>query len=175
MEWKFLRKQEALIPFPSADPGRAVKSGGGGWNSTENIEVSVYGYEKEGWQGAQWAPVNWFWVKMPVVVLEVKAKDPYYNYGLQHLWVQTETWGAVYKTINDKAGKYWKTFFSQSRYFESQDKEFRFPHVGDQLMIDERLGHATIFRGPMPTDIWDYFAELDDDDFSLAGFQKFCK
>ena len=56
-----------------------------------------------------------------------------------------------------------------------EDRAFRFPHVGDQLMIDERLGHATIFRGPMPTDIWDYFAEQDADDFSLAGFQKFCK
>ena len=175
MEWKFLRKQEALLPFPSADPGRVVKNEGGGWNSTENVEVMVYGYEKEGWQGAQWAPVNWMWVKKPVIVLEVKAKDPYYNYGIQHLWVQTETWGAVFKTINDKAGKYWKTFINQGRYFESGDKAFHFPHVGDQVMIDERLGHATIFRGPMPTDIWDYFAEQDADDFSLAGFQKFCK
>ena len=45
----------------------------------------VYGYEKEGWQGGQWAPVNWLWVKKPVVILELKAKDPYYNYGIQHL------------------------------------------------------------------------------------------
>jgi hypothetical protein len=42
-------------------------------------------------------------------------------------------------------------------------------------MIDERLNHATIFRGPMPADIWEYFSEMDEDDFSLAGFQKFCK
>jgi len=175
MEWKFLRKQEALIPFPSPDPGRIVKSEDAGWNSTEDIEVMVYGYEKEGWQGAQWAPVNWLWVKKPVIVLEVKAKDPYYNYGIQHLWVQTETWGSIYKTIFDKAGKYWKTFIAQPRYFESGDKAFRLGHVGDQLIIDERVNHATIFRGPMPEDIWNYFAEMDADDFSLAGFQKFCK
>jgi hypothetical protein len=42
-------------------------------------------------------------------------------------------------------------------------------------MIDDRLRHATIFRGPMPMDIWDYFADMDEDDFSLGGFQKFCK
>ena len=42
-------------------------------------------------------------------------------------------------------------------------------------MIDERVTHATIFRGPMPTEIRDYFAEMDEDDFSLGGFQKFCK
>ena len=82
----------------------------------------VYGFEKKGWQGAQWAPVNWVWMKKPVIVLEVKAKDPYYNYGIQHLWVQTDTWGSVYKTIFDKAGDYWKTFLAQPRYYESEDK-----------------------------------------------------
>jgi hypothetical protein len=175
MEWRFLRKQEALIPFPSETPARAVKGEEGVWNSSEDIEVMVYGFEKEGWQGAQWAPVNWVWVKRPVIVLEVKAKDPYYNYGIQHLWVQTDTWGAAYKTIFDKAGDYWKTFLAQPRYFESEDKKFYFAHAGDQVMIDERLNHATIFRGPMPTEIWDYFNDMDEDDFSLAGFQKFCK
>ncbi len=175
MEWKFLRRQEALIPFPSARALRLVKGEEGGWHSTEDVEVMVYGHEKEGWQGAKWAPVNWLWVKKPTVVLEVKAKDPYYNYGIQHLWVQTETWGCVYKTIYDKAGKYWKTFFAQPRYYESADKEFHLAHAGDQLMIDERVNHATVFRGPMPMDIWDFLAEMDQDDFSLAGFQKFCK
>jgi len=175
MEWKFLRKQEALVPFPSADPGRIVKSEDAGWNSTENIEATVYGYEKEGWQGAQWAPVNWLWVKLPVYILQVKAKDPYYNYGVQFLWVQRETWGFIYKTIHDKAGKYWKTFMAQPRYYESEDKGFFVSHIGDQAIIDERLGHASLFRGPMPTDIWNFHADKDADDFSLAGFQKFCK
>lgn len=175
MEWKFLRRQEALVPFPSGTLERLVKSEEGGWRSSGDIGVMVYGYEKEGWQGAPWAPVNWLWVKKPVVVLEVRAKDPYYNYGVQHLWVQTETWGVVYKTIHDKAGKYWKTFLAQPRYFESEDKEFHLAHAGDQVMIDERVNHATIFRGPMPTEIWKYFAEMHRDDFSLAGFQKFCK
>lgn len=175
MEWNLLRKQEALVPFPSAAPGRLVKGKEGGWRSSEDIEVMVYGYEKEGWQGAQWAPVNWLWVKLPVYVLEMKAKDPYYNYGTQRLWVQTETWGCVYKTIYDKAGEYWKTFIAQPRYFESEDKEFHLAHAGEQLIIDERGNHATIFRGPMPTDLWRYDVDMDEDNFSLAGFQKFCK
>lgn len=175
MEWKFLRKGEALVPFPSATPGRLAKGEEGGWQSSEDIEVTVYGYEKEGWQGALWAPVNWLWVKMPVYVLEMKPKDPYYNYGIQHLWVQTETWGPVYKTIYDKAGKYWKTFIVESRCFESEDKGFHHAHSGDQLIVDERSKHATIFRGPMPTELWEYNTEMEEDDFSLAGFQKFCK
>jgi len=175
MEWKFLRRQEALLPFVSAVPTRLVKGEEGAWNSPEDIEVMIYGYEKKGWQGAQWAPVNWLWVKKPVVVLQVKAKDPYYNYGIQHIWVQTETWAAVYKQIFDKAGAYWKTVFAQPRYFESADKAFHLVHAGDQLIIDERMKHATLTRGPMPAEIWEYLAEMDANDFSLAGFQKFCK
>jgi hypothetical protein len=175
MEWKILRKQEALAPFPSAAPGRLVKGEEGGWLSSEDIEVTVYGYEKEGWQGAQWAPVNWLWVKMPVYVLEMKPKDPYYNYGIQHLWVQTETWGTVYKTIYDKAGKYWKTFIVEGRCFENKDKGFHHVHAGDQLIVDKRSNHATVFRGPMPTDLWQYDIEMEEHDFSLAGFQKSCK
>ncbi len=175
MEWKFVGQQEALIPFASARLTPLVKSEQGGWRSPGDIGVMVYGYEKEGWQGAPWLPVNWIWAKKPVVVLEAKAKDPYYNYGIQRLWVQTETWGVAYKTIFDKAGKYWKTFIAQPRYFESEDKTFHLAHAGDQLVIDERSNHATIFRGPMPTEIWKYFADMDVNDFSLAGFQKFCK
>ena len=57
------------MPFPSATPGRVVKGEEGGWLSSEDIEVTVYGYEKEGWQGAGWTPLNWLWVKMPVYVL----------------------------------------------------------------------------------------------------------
>lgn len=175
MEWKFVRQQEALIPFASGKLSRIVKHPMGGWRSSGDLSVMVYGYEKEGWTGASWAPVNWVWVKKPVVVLEAKAKDPYYNYGVQRLWVQTETWGVAYKSIYDKAGAYWKTFIAQPRYFESEDGSFHMAHAGDQLVIDERSNHATVFRGPMATESWKYFVEMDLNDFSLAGFQKFCK
>jgi hypothetical protein len=54
------------------------------------------------------------------------------------------------------------------------DKGFHHVHAGDHLIIDERSNHATVFRGPMPTDLWQYDIEMDENDFSLAGFQKFC-
>jgi len=175
MDWKFLGAKEALVPFPSEVPGRIVQSEEGGWRSSERIEKMVYGYQKEGWQGAPWAPLNWVWVKQPVYVLEMKAKDPYYSYGKQHIWVYAETWNIIYKTVYDKAGKYWKTFLAQPRYFESQDKGFRLTYIGDQIVVDERSEHATIITGPSPTDIWNYLTEMEENDFSLAGFQKFCK
>jgi len=34
------------------------------------------------------------------------AKDRYYNYGPQHLWIDAETYGCTYKVIHDKAGTY---------------------------------------------------------------------
>ncbi|MEW6442312.1 MAG: DUF1329 domain-containing protein [bacterium] len=175
MEWKFLRAQEALLPFPAADPLPIVENETGGWRSSENVKEMVCGYQREGWQGAPWAPVNWIWVKQPVYVLEMKAKDPYYTYGIQHLWLHTGTYVAVFKTIYDKSGKHWKTVMLQHACFESGDQKFHLTYAGDQIAIDERADHATAIKGPTPTDIWLYSVELAEDDFSLAGFQKFCK
>ena len=105
----------------------------------------------------------------------MKAKDPYYNYGVQSIWVYMETWGFTYKTVYDKAGDYRKTYMGQPRHFESEDKGFRLAYIGDEVVVDERSKHATIITGPSPKDIWTFHAEMHEDNFSLAGFQKFCK
>jgi hypothetical protein len=110
-----------------------------------------------------------------VYVVEVRAKDPYYNYGPQELWVYEGNCIAHYKIINDRAGKYWKTVMMAIGFFESGDKEMKLTYAGEQVVIDERADHATLISGPTPTDIWQYGAEMDEDDFSLGGFQKFCK
>ena len=175
MEWKLLRRQEALLPFNFTDPGGLVKNDRGEWESSEKMKKFVYGYEKEGWQGAPWAPLNWVWVKRPVYVIEVKAKDPYYNYGPQELWVYEGNWLPHYKIINDRAGKYWKTVMMAIGFFENPEEKMRLTYAGEQVVVDERADHATLISGPTPTDIWQYDAEMDEDDFSLAGFQKFCK
>ncbi len=175
MEWKLLRKQEALLPFSFKDPGRIIKNEDGEWESSENIKKFTHGYEKEGWQGAPWAPLNWVWVKQPVYIIEVRAKDPYYNYGSQELWVYEGNWLPHYKIVNDRAGKYWKAVMMAMAFFETRDKSMRLTYAGGQAVIDDRADHATLISGPTPTDIWQYDAEMDEDDFSLAGFQKFCK
>jgi hypothetical protein len=175
MEWKFLRRQEALLPFPIPGFSRLMEGEEGAWQTSENIEEMVYGYQKEGWQGAKWAPVNWIWVKQPVYVLEMKSKDPYYNYGSQDVWFHADTYVVVYKTIRDKSGRQWKTFMEQHRCYESRDKQFHLTHVGDQLLVDSRLKHGTIITAATPTDIWTFHADMERNTFSLAGFQKFCK
>ena len=175
MEWKLLRKQEALLPYNFKDPGRLVKNEDGEWESSENIKKFRSGFEKEGWQGAHWAPLDWVWVKQPAYVIEVTAKDPYYNYGTQELWVYEGNCLPHFKIINDRAGKYWKAVIMAMGLFESRDKEMKLTYAGEQAVIDERAEHATLISGPTPTDIWQYDVEMDEDDFSLAGFQKFCK
>ena len=80
--WKILRKQEALLPILDVEPVRIVKNDRGEWVTTKDIKPIIYGYQKEGWQGAPWAPTNLCWVKRPVYIIEMNAKDRYYNYGV---------------------------------------------------------------------------------------------
>ena len=175
MEWKLLRKQDALVPFSAKDPTLIVQNERGEWDTTPNVHALIYGYEKEGWKGAPWAPVNWVWVKLPVYVIEMKAKDHYYNYGTQYLWVDAEAYIPGYKTINDRSGRYWKTILQAHACYGSADKKMALTYAGDMIAIDERSDHATVIKTVTPTNIWTYFANIDENDFSLAGFQKFCK
>ena len=173
--WKVLRKQEALIPALDMEPVRIVKNERGEWQTTKEIKPIIYGYQKEGWQGAAWAPTNLCWTKRPVVVLELKPKDPYYNYGVQHIWFETELQGCAYKVIHDKAGDYWKTLFISAAACESDDKSMRFYTLTSQQMIDDRANRSTVIEDCSPRNIYTHFAQLDVNDFSLGGFQKFCK
>lgn len=174
--WKLLRKQEALIPFLSPDPVLIVQNEKGEWQTTEKIKGVIYGYQvKEGWQGAPWAPTNLIWVKRPVYVIEMTPKDPYYNYGPQDLWVDATKFGCKYKMIRDRAGDYWKTFVIPDFCCSSADKKTRFSSLAGQYMIDDRADHATLVEDASPRNIWTYHAILDPYDFTLGGFQKFCK
>jgi len=175
MEWKLLRKQEALLPFSYKDPGLMVQNKQGEWETTDKQKRLIYGYEKEGWQGAPWAPLDWVWVKRPTYIVEMKPKDRYYNYGVQRLWVAAVLPSPSYKIIHDRSGKYWKTIFKSRMVGESSDGSFRLTYLGDTIAVDERSNHATIQQGVGPDNIFVYFADTDLNLFSLAGFQKYCK
>jgi hypothetical protein len=174
-EWKLLRKQEMIAPALGVYPVRIVQNGKGEWETTKSIRPVIYGHELEGWQGASWAPTNLAWVKRPVYILEMRPKDRYYNYGVQHLWVDAEIFGSAYKVIHDKSGKYWKTFFSSAMACTSAGRGTRFISVATQQAVDDRTDHSTIIEDASPRNIWNFYADLDVNDFSLAGFQKFSK
>ena len=173
--WKLLRRQEAILPILDVNPVRIVKNKRGEWETTGSIKPVIYGYQKEGWQGAAWAPTNLCWIKRPVYVLETTAKDRYYNYGTQYLWVEAETYGCSYKVIHDKAGDYWKTLFISGAPCHSDDKSMRLLTITSQQMIDERSDISGVIEDCSPRNIWVFFAETDVNDFSLTGFLKLCK
>jgi len=174
-EWKLLGTKEMLVPVLSTEPVLTVQNEEGEWETTRNIPPVIYGYQKEGWQAASWAPTNLAWVKRPAYLLEMRPKDPYYNYGPQYLWIEAEIFSCAYKVIYDKSGAYWKTFFSSGVACESANKRMRFIALASQQAIDDRSNHASVLENASPRNIWHFYANVDLNDFSLAGFQQLCK
>jgi hypothetical protein len=174
-DWKLIRKQEALAPHLSPDPQRAVPNEEGGWRSTKEITPVVHGFETEGWQGAPWFPVSLIWVKKPVWVIRATPKDPYYNFGDIEYWVDTDILFPAYSVIHDRAGNYWKTFLSSMTAFESNDKKMKYLMIVLQHMVDDRSQHSSFAECGSQRNQWAQWVEMDPNDFSLAGFQKFCK
>ena len=175
IEWRLLGKQEALIPFLDPAPFPLVQDKRGVWKTTKDVKPVIHGYEQEEWTGAPWAPVNIVWARRPVYVIEMKPKDPFYNYGTNTLWVDAETWAVNYKVIRDRSGAYWKTLFICIGFLESADKQMRWVPNVEQVTVDERADHATITEITGKRIPVTFFAEMDLNHFSLAGFQKFCK
>jgi len=173
--WKFLRKEEMLRPFLLTGTTALVQNRRGEWQSTRDVKRVTYGYEVEGWQGAPWNPTNLVWAKRPMYALEMTPKDKYYNYGTHYIWISAQTFSATYKVIHDRAGLYWKTLFTAAVFLESADKTMHFVAGPCQNVVDERYDHATVTKILCPENIWTFFAKVNPNDFTLAGFQKYCK
>ncbi len=73
-------------------------------------------------------------LSMPVWLLEMFPKDPYYNYGRQILYIDKEHHCAYYKEIYDRAGSYWKC---TSVYYS-----FQFAEDGEDFGMSELYNHV---------------------------------
>lgn len=174
-EWKLVGTQDALVPYACEKPIKVHVTDKGEWEMARNHPYTLYGHEDENWQGAPWCPINSIYTKRPVYVLEAKAKDPYYNYGLQYIWVTTDTWGPAYKMVHDRSGKYWKFMSVTTSGFESSDGRVKFLAWLDHMVVDSRRDHGTTISNLHKDTLLTYNAVVDLNDFSLAGFQKYCK
>ena len=174
-KWKLLGKEMMLRPFLAPGTFPLVKNRRGEWQSTKNVKRVAYNYEQKERQGAPWNPTNLVWVKRPMYAIEMTPRDPYYNYGTHYIWISPDTWSAVYKVIYDRSGAYWKTLFTVAAFVESADKAMHFVAGSCQNVVDERYNHATVTRILCPENIWTFFARVNPNDFTLAGFQKYCK
>jgi hypothetical protein len=174
-EWKLLGMRNAIVPWYDEDPIPVLQTDQNEWATSKDIKKIRHGYEKEGWQGAPWAATNLTWTKRPVYILEMKPKDRYYNYGTHTMWVDAQTYSCNYKVICDRSGEYWKTFLKADIPCESANGRVKILTLGTQQVVDDRTEHCTVIEGISPRNSYVYFARVDLNDFTLGGFQKYCK
>jgi hypothetical protein len=174
-DWKVVRKEEQLVAFVEGDPIELFRNDEGEWETREDNRDVALGYKAPGYQGAPWFPINLVYVKRPTYVLECRARDRYYNYGIQHLWVDADVYMPTYKVIHDRAGDYWKFGMVALVALSSADGTKKIVALGGQLTVDDRSQHASIGIVTDPGNTVVFEASLDRNDFSLGGFQKLCK
>lgn len=174
-EWKIIDRKEGLLPYLSEDPQPLINPKPGVYQNDTSTKDIVYGYQKEGWTGAKWAPVNIIWVKRPIYVVEGKSKDPYYNFGVQYLWMDAESGMALLKVIHDRSGKYWKTNLISGAGFLCKEDGKKMEIYSLQEFVDDRTKRATYVTAMGSRTPYIFGDELDLNIFSLSGFARFCK
>ncbi len=174
-DWKLLKVVDQLVPVYPGNPMKLVKNDMGEWKQVNEGQHVQYGFEKEGWQGAPWWPQGIVYVKRPTYIIECKAKDKYYNYGTQHLWVDAGCYTPTYKVISDRAGAYWKTEWQVLAGWKNAEESIKMAGLAAMMAIDDRSQHASCLYLFHPKNATRFYAELDRNEFSLGGFQTLCK
>ena len=173
--WKLIEKKDQLVPFYPGPPIPLRKNDVGEWASDSEQRNITYGFETDGWQGAPWWPQGIIYVMRPTYILECEAKDKYYNYGKQLLWVDAGVFTPTYKVITDRSNTYWKVEWQSLDALESVDKSYRTSGLGNMMAFDDRSQHACCLVLINPKNSTRYLAQHDRNDFSLGGFQKLCR
>jgi hypothetical protein len=178
--WKLLGKQEGLLPYVYKTVQPLSKEGEV-WTTTQRSPRIEMNFETKDAKDAPWFPSEknpLIWAKRPLYVLELTAKDPYYNYGKMQLWVDAGNCHVtVWKVIYDRAGAYWKNVWLVFAGYASEDKSMTLMIPNFMLVVDDRTDHATMIhvRGPegLPQRFYDTMQK--EGDYSLAGFQQLAK
>jgi hypothetical protein len=173
--WKLIKTVDQLVPFYPGPPVKLEKNEAGEWASIPEGQNITYGFETQGWQGAPWWPQELIYVKRPTYILECEAKDKYYNYGPQKLWVDAGVYTPTYKVITDRSGSYWKTEWQSLGGVGDPKLDHKFVGLANMMAFDDRSEHACVLILYNPKNSSRYIAEIDRNDFSLGGFQKMCK
>jgi len=176
-EWKLIGQKEVLGCYLTPKPLQCFKNKNKAWEIESANSAPVWGYEKEGWTGAPWINTNCVWVKRPVWIIEMQARDKKYNYGKQTVYIDQETFMTHWKEIRDKKGNYWKTFHNSSLFFTSDDNTYKGNLLGTQNIVDERKDHASVIMQHINGRyIWlTADPSVRREQFTLSGFTKLCK
>lgn len=144
MNWKVVGQKIILMPmmkWATEGPAKFVKKADGSWHNPDNLAGPQFGFEVKGWKGAPWAPTDFVWVPRMMNIIEVTAKDRYYNYGLTHLYHDPVA-GFIYKYVNDRAGQYWKTLMV-SYVPAAWNNKITISTATGYVVIDDKTDHAS--------------------------------
>ena len=150
--WKLVGSQEALVPYTLPTPKYWEKTDRGLLlPANENAAImpwpgksKLFDQSGQSWAGATWWPTNMHITKRPVWILEITAKDPYYGYGKQYLWMDKELFRAYYKEVYNRAGEYWKTFLLGGGIALTRDNVFSTLQADYALAIDEHSAQTNV-------------------------------
>ncbi len=181
--WKLIGKQEALVPYTLPTPKT--------WKATErglllpaneNAAIMPWSgksklFDQSGtqWQGAAWWPTNLYVTKRPVWLVEAVAKDPYYAYGRQIIWIDKELYRGYYKEVYDRAGQYWKTILVGGGQAISEDGVFSTRQADYGLAIDEHSAAANVVLPLREGNDIRVNVGLDPSDFAYQSLTRFGK
>jgi hypothetical protein len=172
--WKLLGQTELLVPVVRLDPqplhpGRRWEAGTE-WKTGRDFTGVQWGWETPGWSGAPWAPVNDWWVRRPVWIVEGRSRDKYYAYGRQIFFVDRDTFHAYYKIVHTPAGEYWKTVMVDLGMACAPDRSRCYPVVSQSLVVDDRNDRATATTVAHPDNVvWIFTPRIAPEEFTVQG------
>jgi hypothetical protein len=151
-DWKLVGTQDALVPYSLPTPKYWERTERGLLlPANENAAVmpwpgksKLFDQSGQSWAGAAWWPTNLHMTKRPVWILEITAKDPYYGYGKQYLWMDKELFRAYYKEVYNRAGEYWKTMLLGGGQAQTRDGEFHTLQADYAVAIDEHYAETNV-------------------------------
>ena len=177
MDWNYIETREMLLPFLgkdpipcSAQPDGSYITQKGGWEGVK------WGYEVKDWKGAPWAPTNWIWQKRKVHLIEMIAKAKGANRGKSIIVVDADTNTFITKQDYNRDGSLRKIIMAAMAVEKSADGKFSMiDPLGGAVVLDLKSYHATVLTGIHPTSTSTFHADNNVNDFTMAGFMKFCK
>ena len=140
--FKLIGEGTFLVPFVSPDKFPLNKLPDGSMQRT--YKDVKQGYQVQGWTGAPWAPVDVVWHPRPLWIVEGVAKDPYYNYGKFHFYIDKENYCLYFRPMYNRAGEYWKTLLYAVKYSETKDGDIYIGISNLYLVVDDKAQHATV-------------------------------
>lgn len=100
-------------------------------------------YETPGAKGAGWFTVKNVYIRRPVWLIEGTPRDPYYEAGKIHIYVDRELFNAYYKIAFSKAGEQYQTNFCGNAWARTPDGTFAAPSSLLMIGVNEKENRGT--------------------------------